>query len=198
MTPPDPDLDDLTALLGRCLGRIDEQAFRLQEPGDDGQLFLAGDLLEHEAEALQELLQSLLAADERAVTDVNATVARVVAAWIEELGVPIVLRQRFAPSLPPAGCAAGPLTGAVQRALVLATDRVEPGAELCVTTRAEDGGVVLEIESHGRDLAAWTPDRAETLCDFVDGFGGQCRIDGHRDGLFVAIELPRALAADER
>lgn len=198
MTPPDPDLDELTAMLGRCLGRIDQHAFQLQQPGDDGQVFLAGDLLEHEAAALQSLLTALLVAGEREVSDVNATIERVLAAWLDEIEVPIVLRQRFAAGLPPAACAAGPLTSAIQRALVLAADRAAPGTELCITTRAEDGGVLLEIESHGGDVASWAPNRAETLCDFVDGFGGQCRIDRHRDGLFIALELPRAMATGQR
>jgi hypothetical protein len=59
-TPPDPDLDELTALVGRCLGRIDEQAFRLQQLGDmDERVFLVTDLLENEATELQDLLTSL-------------------------------------------------------------------------------------------------------------------------------------------
>ena len=35
MTSRDRDLDRITELLGQCLGRIDEHAYRLQEAGDD-------------------------------------------------------------------------------------------------------------------------------------------------------------------
>ena len=198
MTSPDPDLDELTALLGRCLGRIDEHAFRLQQHGEVGELFLAGDLLEHEADALQQLLGTLLAANARANVAVNAIVERVLQAWLTELGVPILVRQRLGSNLPAAGCTAPELTSAVQRALVLAADGLTPGGELGIATRAVDDAVVVEIDSRGDPYDDWQPVRAETLCEFVADIGGCCRIDSHRGGLLVAIELPRALAAGER
>ena len=36
MTSRDPELDKLSSLLGRCLGRIDEQAYRLLQLDDGG------------------------------------------------------------------------------------------------------------------------------------------------------------------
>jgi signal transduction histidine kinase len=199
--PPDPDLDELTALVGRCLGRIDEQAFRIQELGDpDERVFLVADLLENEAAELQDLLTSLLAATQAATdTDINAIVDRVVAACLHELDVPIVLRQRLADRLPPVACPPAVLTHALQRALVLAADRLPPGGELTVTTREDDGRVLVEIASDGADGDGQLASRAETLREFVDAFGGLCRIDSDRDGsLCVALELPRVMTAGER
>ena len=59
----DRELDRLTTLLGQCLGRIDEQAYRLQRVDDDAEDCAddgVADVLENEAARLQELVGSLL------------------------------------------------------------------------------------------------------------------------------------------
>ena len=65
MTQRETDLERITSLLGQCLGRIDEQAYRLQQLGDDDEDFAAAETFEEAAATLQELIGSLLHAGER-------------------------------------------------------------------------------------------------------------------------------------
>lgn len=193
----------MTNLLGQCLGRIEAQVFRLQHDPDacDEHLFAAA--VDEEATVLCDLVGSL---SDPAVTqraDLDATVRRAVQACLGELGVPIVVRERLAPALPPIACAPAQLAFAVQRALVLATGRLAAGDELEITTRRDGDGVVLELESRGRrrgrERDRHLRERAETLCEFVDGLRGLCRIEcDDRDQLLVVIDLPAAMAVDER
>ena len=79
MTKRDRVLDELTRLLGQCLGRIDGHAFALQRGEQDADE--AHDALERETGRLQELLDALLQSadtNEPARTDLNRTVERVV------------------------------------------------------------------------------------------------------------------------
>jgi hypothetical protein len=81
------NLDRITTLLGQCLGRIDEQAFRLQHarPGRR-RTSTAPDVLEHEAAALQELVGSLLdSASTPRTGDLNRIVEPAVSACLAEL-----------------------------------------------------------------------------------------------------------------
>jgi len=199
----DRELDRLTTLLGQCLGRIDEQAYRLQrvdddaeDCGDDG----VADVLENEAARLQELVGSLLErADAPEQSDLDEIVHASVRGCMQELGSPIVVRQRLAGELPPIACTPGQLAYAVQRALVLATSRLDVGGELRVTTRREDDCAVLELEGQGTRNARNLQDRAETLCEFVTSFRGTCRVAyDEQQNLLIVLELPLALAIDER
>jgi hypothetical protein len=196
----EPDLDRLTTLLGQCLGRIDEQAYRLQrlddnEDGDAG----VDDVLEHEAASLQELISSMLEQVETVdQSDLNTVIAAAVSSCLRELEVPIVVRQRLSPDLPPIACNPGQLTFAVQRALVLCTSALGAGDELWLTSRRDGDQVVLEIEcpaaGQDRNLAA----RSQTLCEFAAAMRGNCRVDrDDRGSLLVVLELPAALAIDE-
>lgn len=195
-----PNLDHLTTLLGQCLGRIDERAFRLQELGDDEVVEGSDDVLEQEAATLQELVGSLVERCEFPVQcELNPVVEQSAVACIEELGAAVVLRLRLANDLPPIGCNPGQLAFAIQRALVIAAGRLDVGGELIVTTRRDDDGVVLELESHGAARDRHLQERSVTLCEFVAALHGHCRVDAHgRDTLFVVIELPQAMALDER
>lgn len=192
MTSHEPDLDHLTSLLGRCLGRIDEQAYRIQQDGDETTDFGAADVLEEEAATLQELIGTMLvAAGEEREANVNSTLERAVQAFLNEIDVPILVRQRLAADLPRIACAPGELAFAVQRALVLTADTLAPGAELIVATRAEDEAVVIEIETRGAEAPDGITTRAETLREFATHLGGACHVQaGERDGLLVALELP--------
>jgi hypothetical protein len=178
MTSHEPDLDHLTSLLGRCLGRIDEQAYRIQQDGDETTDFGAADVLEEEAATLQELIGTMLvAAGEEREANVNSTLERAVQAFLNEIDVPILVRQRLAADLPRIACAPGELAFAVQRALVLTADTLAPGAELIVTRGAEAPDGITS--------------RAETLREFATHLGGACHVQaGERDGLLVALELP--------
>jgi len=195
----DRNLDHLTTLLGQCLGRIDERAYQLQQLGDDDSDLDPHDVLESETTALQELVGSLL---DRCAEIEHANLARIVTSAIadclQEVGRPVVVRQQLAEDLPDIACQPAQLAYAVQRALVIAAGRLEVGGELVVTTRADGGSVLLEIESHGATRDRHLQERAETLCDFVAAFHGNCRIEladtGH---LLVAIELPRASMVDD-
>ncbi len=201
MAPGESEFDRITDLLGQCLGRIDEQALRLQADadggGDDGD---AADRLEHDLAALQELVDELVdrsAAQERC--NLNRIVDAAVSSCLQELGTPILVRQHLAPHLPAVGCAPGQLGYAVQRALMIAASRLEAGGELVVTTRRDGDGTVLELESSGGQRDRHLRERTETLCEFVAGFRGHCRVDHDERGhLLVVIELPEAVACDER
>lgn len=200
MTPRDPDLEHLTMMLGRCLGRIDEQAYRLQQLGEDDEDFAAADLLEDETARLQELVGSLLAVHSNGETaDFNRVVDRAVQACIGELQIPIVLRMKLEPDLPSVNCSAAVVAFAVQRALVLATDSLEPGSELDVTTRAEGDSILLEMEVRGHEADRRLFDRSETLREFVDGLGGRLQMDvDPASNLCMVIELPQELAIGDR
>jgi hypothetical protein len=194
------DLDQLTTLLGKCLGRIDEQAYRLQQLGDDDCAAEdAGDVLEHEAATLQELVGSLMEQVVPDHADLNDVVRHTAAAWHHELQLPIVMRQRLAPKLPPVACNPGQLTYAVQRALVLAGDQLQAGDELVLTSRIDADQVLLEIEGRGTPADRRIDRRVQTLCDFVASFRGHCRVArDERHQLLIVFELPLALVPDDR
>ena len=81
MAREDTDLEQLTSMLQRCLGRIDEEAFRIQANGVDGLDLGETDRLEAATEELQDLIGSLVVAetaDEEA--DVNAVLEEAAAA----------------------------------------------------------------------------------------------------------------------
>lgn len=195
----EPELERLTTLLGQCLGRIDEQAYRLQQLGDEDGSEDADDVLEHEAATLQELIGSMLEQTEAAdQSDLNAVVAAAVSSCLRELDVPIVVRQRLEPHLPPIACSSGQLTFAVQRALVLCTGRIGAGDELWLTSRRDGDQVVLELECPAAGNDRNLPLRSQTLCEFAAAMRGNCRVDrDDRGTLLVVLELPAALAVDE-
>lgn len=199
MSPRDHGLDQLTDLLGQCLGRIEAQAFRLQRDPDDSDETAVVAAFDDETELLQELIGSLLvcAVDEHA--DANATVERALRGCLGDLTVPLVVRQRLAPALPRVACSPDELAFAVQRALALAIGPLPPGGEIIVTTRREAEAVVFELESLGAQPDRHVRARSETLAEFVAGLHGHCRVESAADGtLLLALELPLALAHDER
>jgi hypothetical protein len=199
MASHEPELDHLTHLLGQCLGRIEEQAFRVQDdswqdtnPGTDA-------AIEDETALLQELVGSLLVCAVDEYADLNATVQRALQARLGDLGVPVVVRQRLARHLPKVACAPADVAFAVQRALALSLGQLEPGSELTVTTRREDGHLLFELERRGGPLDRHLVERCETLAEFAAGLHGQCRVHADADGsLLLALELPATLALDER
>ncbi|HEX5052604.1 MAG TPA: hypothetical protein VFZ65_12585 [Planctomycetota bacterium] len=199
MTNRDPDLDRITHLLGQCLGRIEEQSYRLQQLGDDDGEYDASDVFEHETTMLQELIAGLLAsASASRACDLNRIVGQVAQGCLAEIGRPIVVRQRLAQDLPPIECAPGQVVFAVQRALMLALGQLEAGEELVMTTRREHESVVLELESRGTAHDRHLRERTVTLCEFLAGLGGCCRVQADpQGGLLLALELPHTLAAGE-
>lgn len=196
MTRRDDDLDRITTLLGQCLGRIDEQAFRLQRGVDDDEIEVC-DALENEATLLQELISSAVSCAARSEQpDLNRVVEQSLRGCVAELGIPIVIRQNLAQGLPRIQCSDSQLAYAVQRALMLALSGIEAGGELSVTTRIEGETVLFETESpFGEEVHL--DERATTLSEFVESLGGRCMVDG--DGLasrLIAMELPAALVTD--
>ncbi len=198
MTQRETDLERITSLLGQCLGRIDEQAYRLQHQGEDDEDFAAAETFEEAAAALQELIGNLLHAGER-VEDAAADpiVRRALDEIIGELGVPVVVRQRLATGLPRVACTPGQLAFAVQRALMLAVAQIEAGGEVVVETRRDGDNVLLEVESNCPAGVEHLGDRALTLRAFVAEFGGSCQVDTDGRGrILIALELPVALVSD--
>lgn len=193
MTHRETDLEHITTLLGQCLGRIDEQAFRLQRNEDDDD-FEACDALEREAALLQELISSAVQkAVQNGDADLNKIVEHTVRGCVAELDHPIVVRSNLATDLPRIACTPGQLSFAVQRALMLVLGSTQPGDDIVVATRLESDGVWFEIESSsGSDDAHYT-ERAATLTEFVEAFDGSCRLgsDG-RGSCLIAIQLPAA------
>jgi hypothetical protein len=203
MRGDDPDLEELTLLLGQCLGRIDEQAFRLQATADgDSAVDEIGDALEDEAARLQLLIESLLESAGPATDDqanLNRTVLRAIDSTLKELGFPLVVRQRLDDELPKVAWRPGQLAYAVQRALLLAVGHAGCGGEVRIGTRGEGGTVLLELEAHGCNQSRHLRERAVTLRDFVQEGRGTCRVevDGH-GVLLLVMELPAATALDDR
>lgn len=196
MASSDNDLDKLSSLLGQCLGRIDEEAYRLQQDGDDVD-FDTADRLEDQTADLQSLIDSLLVVDMGAdEADVNAVVTRVAESCLQEINVPIVLRQVLTTESAIVAAQASLVTVAVQRAMVLAVERLGPGDELGLTTRIESGSVVFEIESHGNQPKSSLDERGETLRDFLEGFGGTCQMRSDQRDHYMVIELPQVMATD--
>lgn len=195
MAHRETDLDRITTLLGQCLGRIDEQAFRLQKGADDD--YDTADVLEQEAAQLQELVGSLLSAEgNTTVAHLNRIVERAVHDCVGELQHPVVIRERLQPDLPPIACQPGQLAYAVQRAVMIGLSHTAAGDELVVTTRREGDQAVFELESHGHQRDRHLPERAASLMEFVAAFGGTCRIADDRGALLLALELPSELAID--
>lgn len=201
MANRDPDLEELTTLLGQCLGRIDEQAYRLQRRGDDDGDDDAGDVLEQEASRLQEIVSSLLAAaapDAIEQADLDHTVVRAVEGCLRELGFPLVVRQQLAGGLPPVACTPGQLAYAVQRALLLGTSHAGSGGEIAITTRAVGDEVVFELEALGTGGDRHLAERATTLQQFVQDLNGRCSTRVTDSRLWIVFELPCCLLPDDR
>ncbi len=199
MTRRNEDIERLTTLLGQCLGRIDERAYDLQRLADDEEDYGAADALEHEAATLQELVAALIEQStlpDRA--DLNRCVTSAVQACLDELGRPVVVRQRLTQRLPLVSCSPGQVALAVQRALMIGLGRLDAGGELVVATRRDGESAVLEIECQGKRRDRHLHERTATLCEFIGDLQGTCRVDEDHSGtLLLAIELPLALAADE-
>lgn len=198
MTHRETDLERITSLLGQCLGRIDEQAYRLQNLREDDEDFAAAGTFEDAAATLQELIANLLQARERVdCAQVDPIVRRSLDEIIGELGVPIVMRHRLATGLPKVACTPGQLAFAVQRALMLAVAQIEVGCEVIVETRRDGDSVLFEVESNCPAGVKHLGDRALTLRAFVAEFGGACQIDTDGRGkILIALELPLALVSD--
>ena len=196
MASNDSDLDKLTLLMGQCLGRIDEEAFRLQEKGEDVD-FDTADRLEDETGMLHELVESMLDVEMNSdETNVNQIVARVAESCLQELTVPIVLRQTLTAESSMVVAPAAMVNVAVQRAMALAVKPLGPGDELRLTTRLDCGSVLFEIESLGSHPDSNAGDRVETLREFVEELGGTCQMRQDAEDLFLVLELPQVMATD--
>lgn len=200
MAQRETDLERITTLLGQCLGRIDEQAFRIQcddvAQDPDGAAFV----LEQEAAELQELVGSLMLAEQQVEqADLNRIVDRAVRGCVAEASVPIVSRQQLDRNLPQIACSPGQVAFAVQRGVMLGLACLGPGDELTVSTRSDGETAVFELEARGNQRDRHQHERAASLVEFTQGLGGTCRVDVDSSGhLLLALELPTALAADER
>lgn len=194
MASRDSDLDRLSSLLGQCLGRIDEEAFRLQQDDLD---FDQAERLEDQTAELQGLIDSLLVVDMGSEeANLNDVVSRVAASCLQELNIPIVLRQSLTTDSTLVAAEASLVTVAVQRAMVLLVEPLGPGDELALTTRLESGSVVFEIESHGSQPDCSLDERGETLREFLQGFGGNCQLRSEQLNHYLVIELPQVMATD--
>ncbi|MBL8750173.1 MAG: hypothetical protein JNK78_13490 [Planctomycetes bacterium] len=194
------NLDRITTLLGQCLGRIEAHAADVQHMDEGATTFLTAEEIDNETAELQQLVGSLLdnvvQADD---ADLNHIVDQAVRSCIAAVDMPLVVRQRLAPGLPRVACNPGQLTFAVQRALGVGIGHLEPGGELAVVTRREGDTIVFEMESHGEESDSDLDARTATLLEFVADMKGTCRTDADERGtLLLAIELPVALAADDR
>ncbi|MGK0303094.1 MAG: hypothetical protein ACI89X_003981 [Planctomycetota bacterium] len=196
MASNDRDLNKLNSLLSQCLGRINEEAFRMQEKGEDVD-FDTGDRLEDETGTLQELIESMLVVElDQDETNINQVVTRVAEACLQEVAVPIVLRQTLTTESSLVVAPAALVNVAVQRAMVLAVTPLGPGDELRLTTRVDSGSVLFEIESLGSHSDDNAGDHAETLREFVKELGGTFQLRRKARDLFLVLELPQVMATD--
>lgn len=196
----DSELDRLTAMLGQCLGRIDESAYRVQQVGDGDDGAALESLLEEEMATLNELVTGVVDAIEPSEQcEVRPILAREVDACLAKVGMPIVVRMQLAPKLGPVRCAGIQLASAMQRALALATGRMRAGDELAIHARDEGETVVVEFECNGGKRDRNVHQRAITLCEFVAGFGGHCKVDvDEQKRLLIALELPKTTVFGDR
>ncbi len=196
----DSELDRLTAMLGHCLGRIDEGAFRVQQIGDGDDVEAIESLLEQEMATLNELVTDVVDAVETTEQcEVRPILGREVDACIAKVGVPIVVRMQLAAKIGPVRCAGTQLASALQRALALATGRMRAGDELAIHARDEGGTVVVEFECNGGKRDRNVQQRATTLCEFVAGLGGNCKVDADENKrLLIALELPKSIVVGDR
>ena len=198
MARDDDELERISTMLRQCLGRIDEEAFRLQDSdGDEGD-FGTADRIEGATEELQGLVESLLAVEDPDEADVNKVVAERAAARLQKVSVPVIQRLRLADGDPVAAVSRATLANAVDRALAMAVTSIEPGGQLTLCTRGEDRAVVVELEVLGAGAQEGVSERAETLRDFVAGFGGTCAVRSERGDLFLVLEVPRVMASEPR
>lgn len=196
------DLANLQKLLGKCLGRIDEHAFRLQEDGAVLDQETVADAIEDETGELQQIVDSIVEAaiagtDERA--DLNAIVAHCVSAMLQEVWYPLVVRQRLDAKLPLVAGSTGMITHAVHRALALAASHAGSGGEVSITTRTEACEVLFELQCPAGASAQNLEDRAMTLRAFVAQFQGRCEVSvDSTGGFWLALELPVCTSFDQR
>lgn len=196
MASSDPEIDKLTTLLSQCLGRIDEEAYAVLNNGQDVD-FDTGDRLEGETNTLQELMDSMLAVELQSdQTDLNQVVSRIAATCLQDIAVPIVFRQTLTPECALVAAPPNLTTVVVQRAMVLAVTPLSPGDELRLTTRVENGRVLLEIESFGNHQEGNANERSQTLRQFVEELGGSSQVRCEGSCLFLVIELPQVIATD--
>ena len=196
MASNDSDLNKLTVLMGQCLGRIDEEAFLLQEHGTDVD-FATADRLDSETETLYGLVDSMLSIETNSnETNVNQIVTRVTQSTLQELSVPVVLRQALTTESSQVQAPTALVNVAVQRAMALAVKPLGPGDELRLTTRIDCDSVLIEIESRGSSIVSCASDRVETLREFVEDFDGTCQMRQEGSDLFLVLELPQVMATD--
>lgn len=196
MASSDPDVDQLTKLLSQCLGRIDAEANSVLQNGEDVD-FDTDNRLEGETNTFQELMDSMLAVEvESDETDLNNVVSRIAAACLQDIAVPIVFRQTLTSKSSIVPAPADLVTVVVQRAMVLTIAPLAPGDELHLTTRVENGWVLLEIESFGNHRDGNANERTQTLRQFVEELGGSCQVRCEADCLFLVIQLPQVIATD--
>ncbi len=196
MAREDTDLEQLSTMLRQCLGRIDEEAFRLQESDGEPVDFGEADRLEASTFELQDLVESLLVVEASEEADVNEVVASVASARLQEVSVPLVQQLRLSEGCPRAAVSRSILATAVDRALSMAVGTVRAGGQLNLSTRVERDAVVLEVECLGCDPEDGAYERAETLRDFVKGFGGSCTARCEQEDLFFVLEVPRVNATE--
>ena len=193
------DLAQLQNMLGKCLGRIDEHAFRLQEGGAALEQDSVADAIEDETGELQHIVDSIVEAaiagsDERA--DLNAIVAHCVNAMLQEVWYPLVIRQRLGSQMPMVAGSTSMITHAVHRALALAASHAGSGGEVSVTTRTEGDEVLLELQCPAGASGQSLEDRAMTLRAFVAQFQGRCEVSlDSTGGFWLALELPACKSA---
>ena len=196
MASSDPEIDKLTKLLSQCLGRIDEEAYSVLQNGQDVD-FDTGDRLESETSTLQELMDSMVAVEVQSdQTDLNHVVSRTAASCLQDIAVPIVFRQTLTRECALVAASANLTTVVVQRAMVLAVAPLSPGDELRLTTRVENGRVLLEIESFGSHHDGNANERSQTLRQFVEELGGSSQVRCEANCLFLVVELPQVIATD--
>ena len=198
MAHDDSELEQLSYQLMRCLGRIDEEAFRLQT--HDGEHFDFGEVerITYATDELVEAVDSLLVvAPVEGPTDVNMIVAAVTAECIDSLDVPIVQRQTLCDHGAEVSAPASMVRVAVRRALSLAASSLVAGSELSVGTRSSQGAVLVEISALGCRLDNGLEHRVETLRTFLSDFGGGCTVFCEHDDLYLVLELPQVMVTDQ-
>ena len=197
MARDESDLEQLSSRLMQCLGRIDEEAFRLQTSEGDHFDFDEVERITYATDELVEAIDSLLVvAPFEPPADVNAIVANVTAECLDNIDVPIVQRHTLCDTDAEVSAPAGMVQVAVRRALTLAASSLVAGSELSVSTRIAHGAVLVEISALGCHLEDGLQDRVETLRAFLNDFDGSCTVFCEQEDLYLVLEIPRAMVTD--
>lgn len=184
----------LDHLIASCLGRIDSEADRVCQGAEAADPDAVMAALDRETERLSTLidLETARTGSEPPGLDLNAVIRRCSEDLLTQIGLPVVLVTRLEPDLPRLSLDRRRVVPLVERVLALGIAMAGRAGEMRVTTRCEDGSLLLELKTlpgldgPAREIACNEIGLVET----VRGLGGRLDLglDEHHC-LHLALEF---------